>query len=124
MKHVGLNVAADPLFTMAYEGVNGGFVVVTADDPGMHSSQNEQDNRFYAPHAKVAMIEPSNSQECLEYMKEAYEISEKFDTLVLFRVTTRISHSKTVVEVGEKQAVEVKPYEKNIKKYIMTPGSF
>lgn len=122
MKHVGLNVAADPLFTMAYEGVNGGFVVVTADDPGMHSSQNEQDNRFYAPHAKVAMVEPSNSQECIDYMKEAYEISEKFDTLVLFRVTTRISHSKTVVEVGSKQAVEVKPYEKNIKKYIMTPG--
>jgi len=119
MKHVGLNVAADPLFTMAYEGVNGGFVVVTADDPGMHSSQNEQDNRFYAPHAKVAMVEPSNSQECIDYMKEAYEISEKFDTLVLFRVTTRISHSKTVVEVGDK---EVKPYEKNIKKYIMTPG--
>ena len=122
MKHVGLNVAADPLFTMAYEGVNGGFVVVTADDPGMHSSQNEQDNRFYAPHAKVAMIEPSNSQECIDYMKEAYEISEKFDTLVLFRVTTRISHSKTVVEVGDKKAIEVKPYEKNIKKYIMTPG--
>lgn len=122
MKHVGLNVAADPLFTMAYEGVNGGFVVVTADDPGMHSSQNEQDNRFYAPHAKVAMVEPSNSQECIDYMKEPYEISEKFDTLVLFRVTTRISHSKTVVEVGDKQAVEVKPYEKNIKKYIMTPG--
>ncbi len=122
MKHVGLNVAADPLFTMVYEGVNGGFVVVTADDPGMHSSQNEQDNRFYAPHAKVAMVEPSNSQECIDYMKEAYEISEKFDTLVLFRVTTRISHSKTVVEVGDKQAVEVKPYEKNIKKYIMTPG--
>ncbi len=122
MKHVGLNVAADPLFTMAYEGVNGGFVVVTADDPGMHSSQNEQDNRFYAPHAKVAMVEPSNSQECIDYMKEAYEISEKFDTLVLFRVTTRISHSKTVVEVGDKQAVEVKPYDKNIKKYIMTPG--
>jgi indolepyruvate ferredoxin oxidoreductase, alpha subunit len=122
MKHVGLNVAADPLFTMAYEGVNGGFVVVTADDPGMHSSQNEQDNRFYAPHAKVAMVEPSNSQECIDFMKEAYEISEKFDTLVLFRVTTRISHSKTVVEVGDKQAVEVKPYEKNIKKYIMTPG--
>ena len=91
MKHVGLNVAADPLFTMAYEGVNGGFVVVTADDPGMHSSQNEQDNRFYAPHAKVAMVEPSNSQECLDYIKEAYEISEKFDTLVLFRVTTIIS---------------------------------
>ncbi|MEG2290177.1 MAG: indolepyruvate ferredoxin oxidoreductase subunit alpha [Clostridium sp.] len=122
MKHVGLNVAADPLFTMAYEGVNGGFVVITADDPGMHSSQNEQDNRFYAPHAKVAMIEPSDSQECLDYMKEAYEISEKFDTLVLFRVTTRVCHSKTVLELGERKPVEVRPYEKDIKKYIMTPN--
>lgn len=122
MKHVGLNVAADPLFTMAYEGVNGGLVVVTADDPGMHSSQNEQDNRFYAPHAKVAMLEPSDSQECLDFMKKAYEISEEFDTLVLFRVTTRISHSKTIVESGEKQEIAVKPYEKNIRKYIMTPG--
>ncbi|MBU3126108.1 indolepyruvate ferredoxin oxidoreductase subunit alpha [Clostridium tagluense] len=122
MKHVGLNVAADPLFTMAYEGVNGGFVVVTADDPGMHSSQNEQDNRYYAPHAKVAMVEPSDSQECLDYMKVAYEISEKFDTLVLFRVTTRVCHSKSALELGEKKSVEVKPYEKNIKKYIMTPA--
>lgn len=123
MKHVGLNVAADPLFTMAYEGVNGGFVVVTADDPGMHSSQNEQDNRYYAPHAKVALIEPSDSQECIEYMKKAYEISEEFDTLVLFRTTTRVSHSKSVVTVGERKNVEVKPYEKNVKKYIMTPAN-
>lgn len=122
MKHVGLNVAADPLFTMAYEGVNGGFVVVTADDPGMHSSQNEQDNRFYAPHAKIAMVEPSDSQECLDYMKEAYEISEKFDTVVLFRSTTRISHSKSIVEFGEKKEVEIKPYNKDIKKYIMIPA--
>lgn len=122
MKHVGLNVAADPLFTMAYEGVNGGFVVITADDPGMHSSQNEQDNRYYAPHAKVALIEPSDSQECVEYMKVAYEISEKFDTVVLFRSTTRISHSKSIVTLGERKEVAVKPYEKNIKKYIMTPG--
>lgn len=122
MKHVGLNVAADPLFTMAYEGVNGGFVVVTADDPGMHSSQNEQDNRFYAPHAKVALIEPSNSQECIEYMREAYEISESFDTVVLFRTTTRVCHSKTVVEVNEKIEKAIKPYEKDIKKYIMTPA--
>ena len=112
MKHVGLNVAADPLFTMAYEGVNGGFVVVTADDPGMHSSQNEQDNRYYAPHAKVAMVEPSDSQECLDYMKEAYEISEKFDTLVLFRVTTRVCHSKSVLELGEKKSVAVKTIRK------------
>lgn len=122
MKHVGLNVAADPLFTMAYEGVNGGFVVVTADDPGMHSSQNEQDNRLYAPHAKVALIEPSDSQECLEYMKEAYEISEKFDTVVLFRITTRIAHSKTIVQLKERKNVAIKPYEKNTKKYIMIPG--
>lgn len=123
MKHVGLNVAADPLFTMAYEGVNGGFVVVTADDPGMHSSQNEQDNRLYAPHAKVAMVEPSDSQECKDYMKAAFEISEKFDTLVLFRSTTRISHSKTIVDLSEKEVVGVKPYTKNTEKYIMIPAN-
>jgi indolepyruvate ferredoxin oxidoreductase alpha subunit len=122
MKHVGLNVAADPLFTMAYEGVNGGFVVVTADDPGIHSSQNEQDNRLFAPHAKVAMVEPSDSQECKDFMKAAFEISEQFDTLVLFRSTTRISHSKTIVELAEKQEVGVKPYTKNIEKYIMIPA--
>ena len=122
MKHVGLNVAADPLFTMAYEGVNGGFVVVTADDPGMHSSQNEQDNRLFAPHAKVAMVEPTDSQECKDFMINAFDISEKFDTVVLFRSTTRISHSKTIVELGEKQEVEVKPYVKNIEKYVMIPA--
>ena len=122
MKHVGLNVAADPLFTMAYEGVNGGFVVVTADDPGMHSSQNEQDNRYYASHAKVALVEPSDSQECKDFMIEAYKISEQFDTVVLFRSTTRVSHSKGVVELGEKQIVAIKPYVKDIKKYIMIPA--
>lgn len=122
MKHVGVNVAADPLFTMAYEGVNGGFVVVSADDPGMHSSQNEQDNRLYAPHAKVAMMEPSNSQECKDYIREAFKISEDFDTLVLFRLTTRVSHSKSVVELGEKKQTKIKEYEKNIKKYIMIPA--
>jgi indolepyruvate ferredoxin oxidoreductase, alpha subunit len=122
MKHVGLNVAADPLFTMAYEGVNGGFVVVSADDPGMHSSQNEQDNRLFAPHAKVAMIEPSDSQECKDFIKEAFNISEAFDSLILYRVTTRISHSKGIVEIGEKEDIEVKPYVKNIKKYIMIPA--
>ena len=100
MKHVGLNVAADPLFTLAYTGVNGGLVVVTADDPGLFSSQNEQDNRFYASHAKLAMLEPSDSQECLDFIKEAFEISEKFDTPVLFRVSTRICHSKTLVSTG------------------------
>ncbi|MBU3205460.1 indolepyruvate ferredoxin oxidoreductase subunit alpha [Clostridium algidicarnis] len=123
MKHVGLNVAADPLFTMAYEGVNGGFVVVTADDPGMHSSQNEQDNRLYAPHAKIALIEPSDSDECRIFMKEAFKISEDFDTVVLFRSTTRVSHSKGPVELGEKLEVPVKPYVKNISKYAMIPAN-
>jgi indolepyruvate ferredoxin oxidoreductase alpha subunit len=122
MKHVGLNVAADPMFTMAYEGVNGGFVVVSADDPGMHSSQNEQDNRLYAPHAKIAMIEPSDSQECKDFMRNAFEISERFDTLVLFRSTTRISHSKGIVELADKENVEVKPYKKDVQKYIMIPA--
>jgi indolepyruvate ferredoxin oxidoreductase alpha subunit len=123
MKHVGLNVAADPLFTIAYEGVNGGLIIVTADDPGMHSSQNEQDNRFYAPHAKVAMVEPSDSQECKDFVKYAYEISERFDTPVLFRTTTRVSHSKGLVEMGERVEVGVKPYTKNTKKYIMIPAN-
>lgn len=122
MKHVGVNVAADPLFTMAYEGVNGGFVVVSADDPGMHSSQNEQDNRLYAVHSKVALIEPSDSQECKDYIKEAYKVSEEFDTVVLFRTTTRVSHSKSVVEFGEKEETVIKPYEKNIKKFVMIPA--
>ncbi|MBV7274206.1 indolepyruvate ferredoxin oxidoreductase subunit alpha [Clostridiaceae bacterium UIB06] len=122
MKHVGLNVAADPLFTMAYEGVNGGLVVISADDPGMHSSQNEQDNRLYAPHAKIAMVEPSDSQECKDFMKEAFKISEQFDTVVLFRSTTRVSHSKSIVELGEREEVGIKPYEKDIQKYVMIPA--
>lgn len=122
MKHVGLNVAADPLFTMAYEGINGGMVVVTADDPGMHSSQNEQDNRYYARAAKVAMVEPSDSQEAKDFVKFAYEISERFDTLVLFRMTTRISHSKSLVELGDRTEVGVKPYIKQVKKYVMIPA--
>ena len=122
MKHVGLNVAADPLFTLAYTGVNGGLVIVTADDPGLFSSQNEQDNRYYAMHAKLAMVEPSDSQECHDFVKEAFDISEKFDTPVLFRVTTRICHSKTVVELGEREAVPVRPYEKCVSKYVMAPA--
>lgn len=123
MKHVGLNVAADPLFTMAYEGVSGGLVVVTADDPGMHSSQNEQDNRLYAPLAKIAMVEPSDSQECKTFMKEAFKISEEFDTLVLFRSTTRVSHSKSIVELEDRIEVPIKEYTKNTKKYIMIPAN-
>lgn len=123
MKHVGLNVAADPLFTLAYTGVNGGLVVVTADDPGLFSSQNEQDNRYYALHAKLPMMEPSDSQECHDFVKEAFDLSEKFDTPVLFRVTTRICHSKTLVEQGEKTAHEVKPYKKDSAKYVMAPAA-
>lgn len=123
MKHVGLNVAADPLFTLAYTGVNGGLVVVSADDPGLFSSQNEQDNRYYAPHAKVAMLEPSDSQECHDFIKEAFCISERFDTPVLFRVTTRICHSKTLVELGSREELEVRPYVKNTGKYVMAPAN-
>ena len=123
MKHVGLNVAADPLFTLAYTGVNGGLIIVTADDPGLFSSQNEQDNRYYALHAKLAMVEPSDSQECLDYIKEAFEISEKFDTPVLFRVTTRICHSKTLVETDDKKEVAVREYVKTPAKYIMAPAA-
>ena len=123
MKHVGLNVAADPIFTYAYTGVNGGFVVVTADDPGLFSSQNEQDNRYYAMHAKLAMMEPSDSQECHDFIKEAFDISERFDTPVLFRVTTRVCHSKTLVEAGERVDVPVKPYEKNSAKFVMAPAA-
>ena len=98
MKHVGLNVAADPIFTASYLGVNAGFIIVTADDPSMHSSQNEQDNRYYARAAKIPMVEPSDSQECKDFVRVACEISEHFDTPVLFRTTTRISHSKTLVD--------------------------
>ena len=123
MKHVGVNVAADPIFTYAYQGVNGGFVLVTADDPSMHSSQNEQDNRYYAKFAKIAMIEPSDSQECKDFMKEAYRISEEYDTPVLFRVTTRICHSKSIVELGEREEVGFKPYVKNISKYVNVPAN-
>ena len=123
MKHVGLNVAADPLMTLAYEGVNGGLVIVTADDPGMHSSQNEQDNRNFSIFGKLVCIEPTDSQECLDFIKLAYEISEQNDLVVLFRMTTRVCHSKSIVELGERVEVGVKPYVKNIQKTIMTPGN-
>jgi len=123
MKHVGLNVAADPFFTYAYTGVNGAMVLVTADDPGMHSSQNEQDNRTYAKFAKVAMLEPSDSQEAKDMVKSAVEISERFDTLVLFRMTTRICHSKGLVSFGERNELGAKPYEKNIPKYVAVPAN-
>ncbi len=121
-KHVGLNVAADPLYTMSYTGVNAGLVIVVADDAGMHSSQNEQDSRHHAIAAKVPMLEPSDSKEALEYTKLAYEISEKFDTPVLLKMCTRVAHSQSIVETGER-TVPDKPYEKNIAKYVMMPGN-
>ena len=121
MKHVGLNVAADPLFSAAYSGVNRGFVIVTADDPSMHSSQNEQDNRYYAKMAKVGLVEPSDSQECKDFMKEAYAISERFDMPVLFRTTTRISHSKSLVTFGEREEAEPFTYTRNVPKYNCAP---
>lgn len=123
MKHVGVNVAADPIFTYAYQGVNGGFVLITADDPSMHSSQNEQDNRYYAKFAKMAMIEPSDSQESKDFLKEAYRLSEEFDTPVLFRVTTRICHSKSVVELGDVIPVGKKEYTRNVPKFVATPAN-
>ncbi len=122
MKHVGLNVAADPLFTASYTGVNGGLVVIVADDPGMHSSQNEQDSRFYARSAHLPMLEPSCAKEAKEFVKLAYELSEKFDTPVLVRSTTRVSHSRGVVEEEDRVDVPLKEYEKNIGKYVMMPG--
>lgn len=123
MKHVGVNVAADPLFTFTYTGVNGGCVLVSADDPGMHSSQNEQDNRYYAKFAKIPMLEPSDSQEAKDYTKLAYEISEQFDVPMLLRVTTRICHSKGIVEESDRKEVGIKEYKKNIAKYVATPAN-
>ncbi|MBO6040452.1 MAG: indolepyruvate ferredoxin oxidoreductase subunit alpha [Oscillospiraceae bacterium] len=123
MKHVGLNVAADPMFTASYNGVNGGFVIVTADDPSMHSSQNEQDNRSYARAAKIALIEPSDSQECKDFMREAYKISETFDMPVLFRTTTRVSHSKSLVEIGERTEVPPRPYTRDLPKNNCAPAN-
>ena len=123
MKHVGLNVAADPLFTISYTGVNAGMVIAVADDAGMHSSQNEQDSRHYARAAKMPMLEPADSGEALEMAKLAYEISEQFDTAVLLKMCTRIAHSQSVVEPGERITPPEKPYEKNGAKYIMMPGN-
>ena len=121
-KHVGLNVMADPLFTMSYTGVGGGAVFCVADDPGMHSSQNEQDSRHYAKASKIPMLEPSDSGECLSFTKAAFALSEQFDTPVFLRLTTRVSHSQSIVQMGEREAHEVKPYEKNIPKYVMMPA--
>ena len=123
MKHVGLNVAADPLYTMSYTGVNAGMVIAVADDAGMHSSQNEQDSRHHAIAAKVPMLEPSDSAESLAFAKLAYELSEQFDTPVLLKMCTRVAHSQSVVETSPRVVPPVKTYEKNIAKYVMMPGN-
>ncbi len=123
MKHVGLNVAADPLFTLSYTGVNGGMVICVADDPGMHSSQNEQDSRHYAAAAKVPMLEPADSVEAKEFIKTAFDISEEFDTPVLFRTCTRIAHCQCAVEMEERVEREPKEYVKNPQKFIMAPAN-
>jgi len=123
MKHVGVNVAADPLFTFAYTGVTGGCVLISADDPGMHSSQNEQDNRNYAAFARVLMLEPASSQEAKDYMKLGLELSERFDTPVMLRMTTRVCHSKSLVELEDRVEKPLIPYEKKIAKYVATPAN-
>jgi indolepyruvate ferredoxin oxidoreductase alpha subunit len=122
MKHVGVNVAADPLFSAAHTGVGGGFVLISADDPGMHSSQNEQDNRLYAKFAKLPLIEPSDSQECLDFLGVALEISEEYGIPVLFRMSTRVCHSKTPVELGSRRESTVREYEKDIKRRLLIPA--
>ena len=122
MKHVGLNVAADPLFTMSYIGVNGGMVIGVADDPGMHSSQNEQDSRHYERASKTPMLEPADSAECRDFAKLAYDLSEQFDVPFILRLTTRIAHSRSLVELGEREERDLKPYEKNPAKNVMLPA--
>lgn len=122
MKHVGLNVAADPLFTASYTGVNAGLVIGVADDPGMHSSQNEQDSRHYAMAAKLPMLEPSDSDECKEFTKLAYTLSEQFDTPVLLRLSTRVSHSQSVIETSERSEISLREYKKDPAKYVMMPA--
>ncbi|MCF0107198.1 MAG: indolepyruvate ferredoxin oxidoreductase subunit alpha [Holdemanella sp.] len=123
MKHVGLNVAADPLYTASYTGVNAGLVICVADDAGMHSSQNEQDSRHHAIASKVPMIEPADSAETIEFVKKAYEMSEKYDTPVIVKMCTRIAHSQSIVETKPRVELPVKTYEKNIAKYVMMPGN-
>ncbi len=122
MKHVGFNVAADPIFTVSYIGVNAGMVICVADDPGMHSSQNEQDSRHYAKAAKIPMLEPADSNECLQYTKQAFSLSEKYDTPVILRLSTRISHSQSLVELGDREDIGLKDYVKNPGKNVMMPA--
>ena len=121
MKHVGLNVAMDPLMSMSYPGVNGGLVAVVADDPGQHSSQNEQDTRWFAMAAKVPALEPADSEECILFVKEAFEISERFDTPVVVRLTTRIAHSQSIVSMGDRRTMALRPFDQRHGKYIVAP---
>jgi indolepyruvate ferredoxin oxidoreductase alpha subunit len=122
MKHVGVNVAADPLFTASYSGIRGGYVLVTADEPGQHSSQNEQDNRNFGKFAKVPVIEPTDSQEAKDFVPIAFQISEEYNTPVIFRTTTRISHSKSIVELGERLPTEpITELEKDMPRFTMLP---
>ena len=123
MKHVGLNVAADPLFITSYIGAEAGMVIAVADDPGMHSSQNELDSRHYAVAAKLPMLEPSDSAECRDFTVKAFELSEKFDTPFILRTSTRVAHSQSIVEEGERKQLEIKPYEKNPAKHVMAPAN-
>ncbi len=123
MKHVGVNVAADPIFTATYNGVGAGFVIISGDDPDMHSSQNEQDNRYYAKFAKMPLIEPSDSQECKDFMREAFRVSEQFDLPVLFRMTTRVCHSKSVVALGEREEKPYVEYKRDAPKFVCTPAN-
>lgn len=123
MKHVGLNVAADPLFTCSYTGVNAGMVICVADDAGMHSSQNEQDSRHHAIASKIPMLEPSDSREACEFAKKAFELSEEFDTPVIIKMCTRVAHSQSIVETAERNVPDAPHYEKNIAKYVMMPGN-
>lgn len=123
MKHVGLNVAADPLFTCSYTGVNAGMVICVADDAGMHSSQNEQDSRHHAIASKIPMLEPADSGEAYEFAKKAFALSEEFDTPVIIKMCTRVAHSQSIVEEGERVVPDPIPYEKNIAKYVMMPGN-
>lgn len=122
MKAQGMNVATDPIFVMAYQGVVGGMVIVCADDPSCHSSQNEQDDRFYAPHAKLLMLEPSDSQECKDFTRDAFALSENYDVPVMIRTTTRISHSKSIVETGDREAYEIKKYQRRVGKFSNMPN--
>ncbi len=122
MKHVGLNVAADPLFTISYIGTNGGLVIAVADDPGMHSSQNEQDTRYYARSSHIPLLEPADSQETLDFTKLAFELSEIYDTPVILRLTTRISHSQSIVQLNDRKNVPLKPYKKDVQKNVMMPA--